>query len=261
MNARNLLGIIIVIGVVVGAYQTGILTVTEVYQWEFAPPMPERDYEPQCAGMLSGQKCYRYLILVKRVNGKVDKDYISDYCCYDCELGRSWCLEVKKVFPGMVTMYNFPFIGFGPSFEKDYCDPANTDDFYGNNLKALQHYLNWLVREYGSPADLNVGDVKVNIDRSEPPVLPGGDMVAGYISKVPSSLISMFGAKWQVNLYEKTLTGEPKAQTYNTIAHEFKHILQVIEHNLNINDVTIIGQYEREAEDFANYLAPLWPCL
>jgi hypothetical protein len=170
-------------------------------------------------------------------------------CCWKCNGGRSWCLEVKNVWPGKIIRINNQ-----ASAERKWCDNSRASDFRGNGLNSLREYLDWLVREFGTSVGLDVGDVTLTISNEyPPPTVPGepGKLLAGTVF-CPSP------SKYIIVIYEHSFTGKTVAEIYNTIAHEFKHILQIIEHGLDCEQRT--PQLEEEADRWAEQIAPLSIC-
>jgi hypothetical protein len=114
------------------------------------------------------------------------------------------------------------------------------------------------IRSYGAGIGIESGDIKINISPNVPPTHPGRPgVVGGRIVCHSGEAARTAGAKYRITLYKSAFFGKCRAQIFNTIAHEFKHILQVIENNLSCTGVENIAAYEKESYTWADYIAPL----
>ena len=132
-----------------------------VYQYELVP-QPQPGVWPLCQGPGPPLTCSTLLNLIKRRNGEVDTDFYGVTCCWQCTNGKNACLG-RDVWPGKVLRidsHHFP--------DNPWCGSVTTDDFYGDNKRALEMYLEWLVRAYGGDAGLDPGDVKLYILTANP---------------------------------------------------------------------------------------------
>ena len=128
------------------------------------------------------------------------------------------------------------------------CRPSRDTDFEGAGEQQLRGYLDWLARAHGAPASLKVRDVELAIVRGDPKPGPGG---------VTAGEISCNKDEYRITLYRNALAGRPLAVAYDTLAHEFHHIVQIRRDGLRC--ASRKGEresYEREAVEFAARLVP-----
>lgn len=222
-----------------------------VYRYEL---VPQSTLIPWGLCFDHGSKCRVTLNLIKRENGQVDAYFYGQTCCWECEDG--FCACDNRFWPGKVNQ-----VGFRKLPERDLCSTITTDDFkkgYGmNKMLQYKYYLDWLISTYGSAHGLESGDIKIYASYAEPPTMPGQPgVVAGEVVKFEGAAATAQGCKYQITIYRDALVGHTLSELYNTIAHEFKHILQDVEHGVGIGSTD--PQYEQEVKEFANYLVP--PC-
>jgi hypothetical protein len=155
----------------------------------------------------------------------------------------------------------------------DLCRRLTTDDFpSGYGMDGRQGYrdlLDSLINRYGQDAGLTRGDVRLYAVTGITKTIPGQPgVVAGEIACYSGPAAVAAGTRFQIILYTDALVGAPYCELENAIAHEFKHILQVEEHNLSCLGADDLGSYqtyEAEARYWADLMGyacdqcPGWP--
>ena len=128
------------------------------------------------------------------------------------------------------------------------CAVARDADFEGEGEHQLRAYLAWLAVNHGEPAALKPSQVSLAIVRGDSKPGPAGVQVGE---------ISCNSDDYRITLYRDALTGRPLAVAYDTLAHEFHHVVQIRRDKLACEARK--GQraaYEREAAAFARKLVP-----
>jgi hypothetical protein len=128
------------------------------------------------------------------------------------------------------------------------CQPARAADFEGEGEQRLRAYLAWLATNHGKPAALKPSQIALAILRGEPKPGPAGVQVAE---------VSCNADDYRIALYRTALSGRPLAVAYETVAHEFHHVVQIRRDKLACESPK--GEraaYEREATEFARKLVP-----
>lgn len=128
------------------------------------------------------------------------------------------------------------------------CEVAYDADFEGAGRQALERYVAELTRVLGPPAGLPAGAVTLAFAGSEPKAGPNG-MVAGEVA--------CSTGRYRITLYPKALAGRPLNVAYQTVAHEFHHVVQIRRDGLACGPSPGRSeQYEREAVAFAEQQVP-----
>jgi hypothetical protein len=128
------------------------------------------------------------------------------------------------------------------------CRHSRDTDFDGAGEQLLRGYLEWLVLAHGAPASLKARDVELAIVRGDPKPGPGG---------VTAGEISCGTDDYRITLYRNALAGRPLAVAYDTLAHEFHHVVQIRRDGLHCESRKGEREsYEREAVEFARKLVP-----
>ena len=131
--------------------------------------------------------------------------------------------------------------------EKFSCAAARDADFEGEGEQQLHAYLAWLAVNHGKPG-LEPSQVSLAIVRTYPKPGPAGVQVGE---------ISCNADDYRITLYRNALAGRPLAVAYETLAHEFHHIVQIRRDRLACEARK--GEraaYEREATEFARKRVP-----
>jgi hypothetical protein len=139
-----------------------------------------------------------------------------------------------------------PPAGFG-------CEQAHDADFEGGGERRLQGFLKYLAEAHGAPAGIDPRKVSLGIVRGPAKLAPAG-VQAGEVGCGAGS-----DGPYRVTLYRDALAGRPLALAYETIAHEFHHVVQI--HRDRLPCAARDGQreaYEREAREVAQRFVP--PC-
>ncbi len=128
------------------------------------------------------------------------------------------------------------------------CRAARGADFKGDGEQQLRRYLAWLVQAHGAKVSLKPEDVTLAIARGEPKPSTGG---------VTAGEVSCSAGKYRVTLYRNVLDGRPLAVAYESLAHEFYHVVQIRLDRLKCKPGKGDREgYEREAVEFARTLVP-----
>lgn len=128
------------------------------------------------------------------------------------------------------------------------CDVAYDADFEGGGRQALERYVAELTRVLGGPVGLPPGSVTLAVAGSEPKPGPNG-MVAGEVACSDD--------RYRITLYRKALAGRPLNVAYQTVAHEFHHVVQIRRDGLACGPTPgRAAHYEREAVAFAEQQVP-----
>ena len=126
------------------------------------------------------------------------------------------------------------------------CSAARDLDFEGAGEQRLQAFLAWLAVNHGKPARLTPAQVSLAIVRGTPKPGPAGVQVGE---------ISCDKDDYRITLYRNALSGRPLAVTYETLAHEFHHVVQIRRDQLACEaSKGKRADYEREADAFARKL-------
>jgi hypothetical protein len=135
---------------------------------------------------------------------------------------------------------------------RDRCDTARASDFEGAGAAELRRYARWLARTQGSAVALRPDRVEFAIAGGEPEPGPVG-VTAGEVACADGN------EAFRITLYREALVGRQLATAYQTVAHEFQHVVQIRRDGLPCGprDGTLEA-YEREAAAVAGRLVP--PC-
>jgi hypothetical protein len=126
------------------------------------------------------------------------------------------------------------------------CATARDQDFEGAGEQKLRAFLAWLAQDHGKAVGLKVSQVSLAIVRGDPKPGPAGVQV-GEISCSPDD--------YRITLYRNALAGRPLAVAYETLAHEFHHIVEIRRDRLACEARKgARAAYEKEATDFARKL-------
>jgi len=131
------------------------------------------------------------------------------------------------------------------------CEQALDADFEGAGEQRLHGFLRYLAEAHGAPAGIDPGQVSLGIVRGPPKLAPAG-VQAGEVGCGVGS-----DGPYRVTVYRDTLVGRPLALTYETIAHEFHHVVQI--HRDRLPCAAGDGKreaYEREAKAVARRFVP-----
>lgn len=131
------------------------------------------------------------------------------------------------------------------------CQAARDADFEGEGERRMHAFLRWLAHAHGAPAGLDPGQVTLAIARG--PVKPGpagvqaGEIACGRGGAGP----------FRITLYRDALAGRPLAVAYETLAHEFHHVVQIHRDRLPCGAGDRSREaYEQEARDVARRFVP-----
>lgn len=136
---------------------------------------------------------------------------------------------------------------------RDPCQVARDADFEGAGAAQLRRYADWLARAHGTPVGLAPQALDVGIVRGPPkPGLVG--VTAGEVACAGAD----HDARYRITLYRDALVGRPLAIAYQTVAHEFQHVVQIRRDRLpcGARDDAVRARYEREAAAAAEALVP-----
>jgi len=138
------------------------------------------------------------------------------------------------------------------SLTRQYCRTAFDADFEGQGRAALESYLAALASHYGARVAANVRKVSLTIVKGTPKPSFAG-VTAGEVA-------CNSGDRYRITLYRDALAGRPLTTAYNTVAHEFQHVVQIERDHLpcNAKRSRDLPRYEREAAAVADQLVP--PC-
>ncbi len=233
-----------------------------VYQYEFADTPESENF--QCMGMFEGDECLSAIWLVKRVNGEIDTGYIPNpKCCWRCENGGSWCVRQRNAWPGKVVSTRTTVGVTWEASDEAWCDTLTSEDFNDcnqqsrlNDVPEYRYYLDWLIRSYGGSSGLELDDVRLWGSNEEPPIDENGEMTYGQTLCYDDIVERSRGYKYEIYIYCRAHVDKTRSEIYNTIAHEFKHVLQKAERGGDCD--TSNPSDESEAENWANEIAP--PC-
>jgi hypothetical protein len=156
-----------------------------------------------------------------------------------------------------------------PPPERLRCILLKADQFsHGRSMdqrRPFREYLDWLVGTWGAEHGLRPGDVRLYASYAPAPTRPGRDgPVAGEIACHPPGSRSEVG-RYRIVVYREALLGREVSHLYNTLAHEFKHVLQdVVGEDAvdcgRIANASRLRKYEKEASRWADRVAPLTDC-
>ena len=136
-----------------------------------------------------------------------------------------------------------------PPGPQERCDAARDADFVGDGRRRLEEYLEWLARTSGEPYGIRPREFHLLVSNAAPRTV-AGQSVGGEI-----------GCSWgqrYISLYKQSLTRRALAETYNTIAREFYHHLQVRRDGVACDSsIEDLAALEAEARDWALKVAPL----
>lgn len=134
---------------------------------------------------------------------------------------------------------------------RDRCDVARAADFEGAGEAELRRYLYQLAESRAHDVTLHPRQVTLALAVGEPePGLEGitaGEVACAFRGDPP----------YRITLYPTALMGRPLYTTYQTVAHEFQHIVQIRRDRLACEprDGTR-DHYEAEAKAVAERLVP-----
>lgn len=135
------------------------------------------------------------------------------------------------------------------AWSEERCAIARDADFAGEGRWRLERYLERLARTSGGAYGIQPQEFRLLISNASPPLV-GGHPVGGEI-----------GCSWgkrYVSLYKQTLTNRTLAVTYNTIAREYFHHVQVRRDGVSCSSsVDGLAALEAEARNWARDVAPL----
>lgn len=136
---------------------------------------------------------------------------------------------------------------------RDRCALAHTADFEGAGEAELHRYLHALARRHGPGSGVEPREVNLAIASGEPrPGLVG--VTAGEVSCEPGN------RAFRITLYREALVGRQLYMAYQTVAHEFQHVVQIRRDGLACGPPPgLLEEYEREAADHAARLVPACP--
>jgi len=134
------------------------------------------------------------------------------------------------------------------------CEQARDADFEEAGARRLQGFLSYLAHAHGAPAGIDPTKVSLGIVRGAAKLAPAG-VQAGEVGCGVGT-----DGPYRVTLYRDALAGRPLALTYETIAHEFHHVVQIHRDRLPCaaGDGAQREAYEREAREVARRFVP--PC-
>jgi hypothetical protein len=131
------------------------------------------------------------------------------------------------------------------------CAQARDADFEGAGERQLRGFLAYLAEAHGAPAGIDPRQVSLGIVRGAAKLAPAG-VQAGEVGCGHGS-----DGPYRVTLYRDALAGRPLALAYETIAHEFHHVVQI--HRDRLPCAAGDGPreaYEREAREVARRFVP-----
>jgi hypothetical protein len=129
------------------------------------------------------------------------------------------------------------------------CDIARDADFAGDGKWKFDRYLESLVRTSGGPYEIQPREFQLLVSGAPAPVV-GGHPVGGEIA-------CSWGKRY-IYLYKEALSDRTLAITYNTIAREYFHHVQVRRDGVSCNSsVDGLAALQAEARDWAQKVAPL----
>lgn len=128
------------------------------------------------------------------------------------------------------------------------CGPAHDADFEAAGHERLRRYLDWLALTYGPDVRLQPQDVSLVIVRG--PAKPGP-------VGVTAAEVACNAERYRITLYRDALSGRPLSVAYDTLAHEFYHLVQIRRDGLacEARDGDR-ARYEHEAISFAKGIVP-----
>jgi hypothetical protein len=188
---------------------------------------------------------------------------------YEGDLAKWITIEPHNPYPGLVIYTRQGGQTDSSLLTRDMCkEKYSRSEFEGAKMDLLNSFLDGLIKIYGNDSNgLNINhnnpkDICIYISPSEPLAYNiDGNIAygAGSINCWPSNIAHDKNCRYQINLYDLAFTRANACvnEIYNTVAHEFKHILQSIELNLpNCDEATNRSELEREASNFAELLFP-----
>lgn len=131
------------------------------------------------------------------------------------------------------------------------CEPLRDADFEGAGAQRLRDYLSWIAQSRGAVVGVTAQDVSLVILRGPPRPGPSGVQVAEV-----SCTGSGGDGPYRVALYRDALSGRPQAVVYETLAHEFHHIVQIRRDQLPCQAHGSAWPLEVEARAVAATLVP-----
>lgn len=167
-----------------------------------------------------------------------------------CRRGRARVTAALLLLAGCAPAPTAPSVA--PALPATFsCGPAADADFEGAGEARLQGFVAWLAYARGAPAGISPARVSLAIVRG--PAKPGP-------SGVQAGEISCAGpdGPYRITLYRDALAGRPLAVAYDTLAHEFHHLVQIHRDRLPCGPTTIAAHeaYEREAREAARRIVP-----
>jgi hypothetical protein len=132
------------------------------------------------------------------------------------------------------------------------CAHARDADFDGAGEQRLRGFLSYLAQAHGLPAGIEPREVSLGIVRGPAKLAPAG---------VQAGEVGCGGAgqgPYRVTLYRDALAGRPLALAYETVAHEFHHVVQIHRDHLpcGARSDKDRAAYEREAREVARSFVP-----
>lgn len=132
------------------------------------------------------------------------------------------------------------------------CRPASDADFEGAGAEALKGWLEDLVQARGAQVDLSAQDVRLAIVKGPPKPGPQGVTAGEVACHRPGG-----GGPYRITLYRDALAGRPLATAYQTVAHEFQHVVQIRRDHLKCRAPHgELPAYEQEAAEVAEQSVP-----
>jgi hypothetical protein len=132
------------------------------------------------------------------------------------------------------------------------CAKAQDADFDGEGERRLGNFLRYLAQAHGAPAGIDPAEVSLGIVRGPAKLAPAG-VQAGEIGCGNGG-----AGPYRVTLYRDALAGRPLALAYETIAHEFHHVVQIHRDRLPCAAGDKNREaYEREAREVARRFVPI----
>ena len=126
-------------------------------------------------------------------------------------------------------------------------------------------FLDWLIRTFGEEHGLRPHDVRLFVAPQRAPTRYASEgVVAGELVCHPESEWRRRG-RYQITLYRDALVGGSVGCLYNTVAHEFRHVLQELESGGatrcgRVTDPAWLARLEQDAVEFAGEVAPDCDC-